>query len=447
VNLKKVTRRGFALVVIVILMAISLVAPINRSNLHDQPFYSNMLAMLDTMKPIRSAQSKILASWTKVNVTPSYEMPMAGYKPRKSFESVHDSLFARILFLQSGSSRIAIVNIDLLIFPPVLKNEIQRKLRESGAEIFLYLSATHTHNGIGGWDDSTLGRVASGEFHEEWIDSTANKIVNVITASKPIEASVSYWESDASELVVNRIAYGKGKTDGKLRGLQLKRVDSTKALVFSFSAHPTSVTKKSLSLSVDYPGSTLKLIEQDFDFGMFMGGMVGSHSFNRLEEQNFELVEKEGQLIYQKISARTNFTPKDSISISYAHIPIQFGPSQLRIADNWKVRNWVLGSLFGGLKGELTYLRIGDIIMIGTPCDFSGEIFAREGLENYVESQNKHLMVTSFNGDYIGYITHDGHYDSIKNAETRELNWVGPYYGEYFSTMIKKLIDKESAIF
>lgn len=372
---------------------------------------------------------------------------MAGYKPRDHFETVHDSVYARLMYFKLDSVNVAIINIDLLIFPPLLKEAILSKIKAKQSNVFLYFSATHTHNSIGGWDNSIAGKFVSGTFHEEWIENVAQKIAEAVTKQKPIRSVINYWESEANDLTVNRIAYEKGLEDGRIRGLQITRDDSAKALLFSFSAHPTSITKKSLSLSVDYPGKTIELIEEHFDFGMFLSGMVGSHSFEHLDKENFDLVDLEGRLVTEKINARNNFEKEDSISISYAHIPIAFGPSQLRISDNWKVRNWVLSSLLGNLKGELTYLRLGDIVMIGTPCDFSGEIFVRNGLGEFASKYNRHLMITSFNGNYVGYITYDGHYDSIRNAETREMNWVGPYYGEYFSNMIKMLIEKDMVTF
>ena len=132
----------------------------------------------------------------------------------------------------------------------------------------------------------------------------------------------------------------------------------------------------------------------------------------------------------------------DSISIHSTHVPITFGPAQLRIGKDWKVRNWAFRSVLGGLEGELTYLRIGNILMIGTPCDFSGEISVNEKLSEYAKSKGLNLIITSFNGNYVGYITHDGHYDSINRTEIREMNWVGPYYGQYFAEMINRLVDK-----
>ena len=425
----------------------ALFAPIDRTPIQEQEFFNEMVNSIDIKRLTPFNQSSISTSWARINITPTGTWPMAGYKLRSHFESVHDSLFARLLYLEIDARKIAIINIDLLIFPPLLNEAIKKKLDTSQSEVFIYQSATHTHNGIGGWDDSILGKFVSGTYHKEWIEDTANKIVEVIKNQKAVKSSISYWESNTNDLVVNRIAYSKGEEDGTLRGLEVTRADSTKALLFSFSAHPTSITKKSLALSADYPGKVIELIEQDFDFGIFLSGMVGSHSFENLNKQNFDLVDLEGELVNQRIESRKNFLTQDSISISIAHVPIEFGPSQLRISKNWKARNWVLSFLFGGLRGELTYLRLGDIVMIGTPCDFSGEIFVRDNLEMFAAKYNRHLMITSFNGDYVGYITYDGHYDSIKNAETREMNWVGPYYGEYFSTMIKKLIEKDTVTF
>ena len=383
-------------------------------------------------------------------------MPMAGYKPRDHFDSVHDSLYARLLLLKMGERSAAILSVDLLIFPPVLRDAIEKKLIKNNADVFLFPSATHTHNGLGGWDDSLLGKAVSGTFRKEWIDVTAEKIVKAIIQSELKESSLNYWESDAKELVVNRLA-PDGKKDGTLRGLQITRVDSSRAILFTFSAHPTSITSKSLALSADYPGRTIELLEQDFDFGMFLSGMVGSHRFAKIDpdtpdsyrgrEANFDLVEAEAELVNKKIKSRNTFSRLDSVSISMAHIPISFGPSQLRVSKNWKARNWILNAFSGGLKGELTYLRLGDIIMIGTPSDFSGEIFVRDSLESFARQYNKHLIITSFNGNYVGYITYDGHYDSVLKSETLEMNWVGPYHGEYFSSMIRRIIEKDAATF
>jgi neutral ceramidase len=76
------------------------------------------------------------------------------------------------------------------------------------------------------------------------------------------------------------------------------------------------------------------------------------------------------------------------------------------------------------------------------PCDFSGEILIENGVYDLAEKLDKQLIVTSFNGDYIGYITEDHHYDISKRSEIREMNWVGPHYGAYFKEILRELVQK-----
>jgi hypothetical protein len=299
-----------------LIVGIALFGPIDRTSLDYQKFFNQMTEQIENKELNTIKNNSISASWDKVNLTPRHPLPMAGYRPRDHFENVHDSLYARLLYLEIGNQSIAIINIDLLLFPPLLKAAIESKIKEIQPDMFLYFSATHTHNGIGGWENSLLGKFVSGTYHEEWIESTANGIIEVLANQKVESASLSYWENSAHELVVNRIAKSKGEEDATLRGLQIIRADSTRALLFSFSAHPTSITRKSLTLSADYPGKTIALIENDFDFGMFLGGMVGSHSFEHLEKENFELVDLEGNLVYQKIKDRQTLSNQDSASVS-----------------------------------------------------------------------------------------------------------------------------------
>ncbi|MNL88063.1 hypothetical protein D3C87_2175550 [compost metagenome] len=52
-------------------------------------------------------------------------------------------------------------------------------------------------------------------------------------------------------------------------------------------------------------------------------------------------------------------------------------------------------------------------------------------------------MVTSFNGGYIGYITHDKYFNRDL-YETKTMSWYGPYNGAYLQEVIKDIIDKLS---
>ncbi len=431
------------IVLVIVVLAIALIAPIDRTPLKEQPFYSAMMQSLDTMQFNHyPPKNKLQVGWSVGNIIPPYSMPMAGYAPRDQYESVHDSLFVRTLAISNGSVTTYLLSIDLLLFPPALMSRVNDKLKQANnASSFIYYSATHTHSGLGGWDPSLVGEFSMGDYHEEWIEETSDLIINQFkkATSEMKLASIGYLEEDASASVYNRIDR-EANTDGIIRGLQIIREDSSRAVLVSFSGHPTSLNRKSRIISGDYPAYLIKEIEKQNDFGMFMAGMMGSHGLNKFDHSNFEAIENSGKQLGE-IILESKPTFVDSIAITTKHIPVYLGPSQLRIAKNFHVRDWIMRAAMRPLQAEITYLEIGDFLLLGTSCDFSGEIYANNNLEKLAHEKGKKLMITSFNGYYTGYITADHHYDSFDKDEVRIMNWVGPYYGEYYTDIIMEILD------
>jgi neutral ceramidase len=422
-----------------------LVGSIDHTPLPEQEYYQAMMSRLDSLQTKQySPSQKLKAGWGKVNITPNHSMPMAGYRIRPGFDTVHVSLYARVIGINNGAATVYFISVDLLLFPPALKEKLNERVAEFSSKPFLYYSATHTHNGIGGWNNSVAGEFILGNYDESWVLNTTEKLV---TQLKSIEqtmqsAQLSYWQADAHEYAENRLLAG-APHDGWLRGLKLVRADSSEARLITFSAHATSISKKSKSLSGDYPSALIGELEMKKNtFGMFMAGMVGSHRLAGLNATDFELVAQAGMVLAEKISLATTNMQIDSVEIQTAHVPIIFGPAQLRLTKDLKLRNWIFSSMLDPLQGELTYVELGNIIFIGTPCDFSGEIFVTQQLAELAASNNKQLIITSFNGDYAGYITEDTHYQQVEREEVMTMNWVGPNYGTYFTEMISVLIKK-----
>jgi len=427
-------------------IVLSLVGPIDRTPLPEQSFYTGMVKNLDSLSiPSYPANGKLKAGWKKLSITPDHSMPMAGYKRRPVFETIHDSLHARIIGISNGFISCYLISADLLLFPPIIKQQVEQRLdKELPSKIFLYFGATHTHNGIGGWNNSLVGNFALGGYDEDWVNKTTTKLVEEIKAinSSMKPATLSYWETNANEYAENRLV-AAAPHDGWLRGLKIVADDSSSAQFVTFSAHATSISKKSLSLSGDYPAVLIDQIENHHNSsGMFMAGMVGSHRLAGIDATEYDLVNKAGVALNKKILTAVYDKAFDSIEIRAAHVPIYFGPSQLRLTKNWKLRNWVFNSVLNPLKGELTFLQLGNITLIGTPSDFSGELSITQKLNELAANNDQHLIITSFNGDYVGYITEDDHYELVEKEEVMAMNWVGPYYGNYFSEMISTLINK-----
>ena len=67
----------------------------------------------------------------------------------------------------------------------------------------------------------------------------------------------------------------------------------------------------------------------------------------------------------------------------------------------------------------------------------SGEF--NPSLDSVAAQMNMDVLVTSFNGGYIGYITPGKYYD-VDHYETRLMNWYAPGTGEYVRNSLKKLM-------
>ncbi|MEZ4944056.1 MAG: hypothetical protein R2804_00880 [Cyclobacteriaceae bacterium] len=429
---------------ILFILLLSLVAPIDYTPLKNQPFYSRMLEKLDTFQLESYPASKdIEVGWSQFSIVPDYSLPLAGYKPREHFTNVHDSVFMKIMAINNGGITAYLISADLLIFPPVLKDLIISKFSPESAS-FIYFSATHTHSSIGSWDPSLLGDLLMGEYDKDWVEAIANKTVVHMGKAKELSqpAEIGYWDVDVSEYVGNRID-SDSPVDGKMRGLRVVRNDSSKALLYALGAHPTLISKAFTAVSADYPGEIAKSVSHEYEFSQYLAGTVGSQRFEGfLTSSNYELTGKVGGLFSSYILNAPQVPLPQNIEIKTGKIHLEQGPSQLRLLQDVKLRDWVFKAVSRPLDAELTILQLGNVLMVGTSCDFSGELAVVEQLEKLANQKELKLIITSFNGDYTGYITEDSHYCTSDDEEVMALNWVGPYFGKYYAEIIKRIIDK-----
>ena len=212
----------------------------DRTPYQQTAFYQQMNLRLDSLAshPLGiDSVSPLLAGWSKVNITPTHPMPTAGYGNRKGkpYESIHDSIYARAIFLQQGQTRVAIVACDLLIIPPELSILLRNQIQLAGIDYaHLYLGATHAHNSIGGWGKRYIGELFAGKYDSAMVQKLATAIISSVkkaaTTLAPIELQSSVIES--AEWVKNRTMGNKGSTDPFLRVLYLmqKNNPSSKAI-------------------------------------------------------------------------------------------------------------------------------------------------------------------------------------------------------------------------
>lgn len=424
---------------IILFLAFS-IAPINRSQPQEHAYYNEMLERITPQHAL--AKGKLSVGFARENLTPSYPTALAGYGNRrgKKFDSVHDSIYVRAMVISNGATRVAIVSADLLIIPPTVTERLEQALPAIGFTLDnTYLGATHTHNSIGNWAKGAT-EFLYGAYDDSIVTLITDKIVRCIqqASANTAPASLRYGQIPVGKAVDNRIIDG-GPVDSLLRVIDVVRNDSTRLLLMSYTAHATCLFSKDLSLSRDYPGKLVDEVEAGgYTFAMFLAGSVGSHGCNAPEYGQQCVDWMTGHLLPKLTDPKTWLVPVQDSSLLMYRVPLALGPPQVKISKDWRVRPWLFHAAFGGSDPYLTALRLGDITLLGTPCDFSGEF--NPALDSVAAKNGAHTIVTSFNGAYIGYITPLKYYD-VDHYETRLMNWYGPGTGEYLETCLEKMLN------
>jgi len=101
------------------------------------------------------------------------------------------------------------------------------------------------------------------------------------------------------------------------------------------------------------------------------------------------------------------------------------------------LRPYLFKWAFGNYPHYVSVMVLGETLLIGMPCDFSGELAVP--LYEKARALGYQLIITSFNGDYAGYVIKDEWYD-LPKYEARTMSWYGPYAGQYFTEIINRII-------
>ena len=81
--------------------------------------------------------------------------------------------------------------------------------------------------------------------------------------------------------------------------------------------------------------------------------------------------------IAKKISAHKGEEREmKNTTIEMHRVPLELSELQPKVLHDWRLRPWLFRGAFGEYPTFISVLRIGDIVFLGTPCDFSGEFNA-----------------------------------------------------------------------
>lgn len=434
---------GSLIIVVVVLMALLLIPQDRTTDL--SPMLAVMQQRIDSLPAPLPAQHSLTVGYARRNITPARLTATAGYGSRlgKTVASVQDSIFVRCLVIDNGAAKVAIVSADLLLMPPEVALLLERELPAIGfSGSNTYFGATHTHNSVGHWSRGAMA-IMYGSYDDSLVRMITQAILTAIRSAdvSKVKALVSSAQIPVAGAVRNRINRTH-PVDSLLRVVRIEREDGARLLLLNFTAHATCLSDGNLVLSGDYPGRLSKTLEAGgYDLAMFMAGAVGSHGA-RTKDREWACVEEMSAKLSAAVDARGNVQPITDSTLWIGRVALPLPEAQFKVFGTWRLRPWVFNRLMGEYPVYLSVVRIGSLVLLGAPCDFSGEFYPP--LDEAAAARGMQTMVTSFNGGYIGYVTPKAYYD-VNHYETQLMNWYGPGAGEYVTACMEMLLARSSS--
>lgn len=206
-----------------------------------------------------------------------------GYYLQRTWQTVHDELFATALVIDSGDVAVAVIALDLMVVGEQFTDEVRRAVhRETGLPPEnIMVCCTHTHNAPASQGLEGVGAVDP--VYEQWsARQAATAAILAWQDREPAELYVGHTE--VTGLTFNRTREG-GAVDPNLTVLVARRPDrSVLATVVNFQAHPTvSTNLRPRSVSRDVPGRICDRVETAFPqaTAMYLQGACGDVNFLR----------------------------------------------------------------------------------------------------------------------------------------------------------------------
>lgn len=372
------------------------------------------------------------------------QMPLAGYGDRRGRPAtgMHDELFVKALALRVGDQVGVFVGADALIVPREValaaEQRLAAELKLSRAQ--LYLGATHTHCSLGAWGEGPVAEAFAGPFQpgvREWFAECIVAAVRAALADlRP--ASLGHGRFDASQWVRNRLVGALGRVDPEFSFLVVKRDDGRLAVLGSFAAHATILGSEVMEFSGDYPGAWQRAIEAATGgLALFLAGGTGSHA-PVPGEKGFAGVERMGQALARTLLDQLSQVPLTNV-ITFGMVGLEVTLPQLnwRVSDGLRLRPWLARRLLRLPEHSfLQAVRLGDVVWLSTPSDFSGELAL--ALKDTLRARGLDAVVTSFNGDFVGYVIPSRYYH-LGGYEPRLMSFFGPYVPDYFEELLRGL--------
>jgi hypothetical protein len=228
--------------------------------------------------PLAAAGAELKAGVARVEITPPTGLPMYGYGSRKATSiGILDPLMARVVVLEAGEKRMALVVLDLgEVFAAPWIRRLRAETQKSCGISYVLVAATHTHSGPDidddyppqarpDWETGVLEKVSRAieEAHEHAVAIRLGTGYGVAYAGhnrlrvNP-NGTVTWFE-------INKTMIPTSPIDPTVSVLRLDTAEGQPlAILVNYACHPVIFGPDNLQYSADWPGVMIRTVERDF---------------------------------------------------------------------------------------------------------------------------------------------------------------------------------------
>ena len=433
--------------------------PVVQASYLNSDYFKITTTRIDSLKKSSVIQNdSIQAGFARVSITPALnspedniaegkftQVPLAGFGARKGKPAtgIHDSIFVKAVALKSGNQTLVLVAADLLIMPPNIIDSVTYVLALKGIKRDkVYFSATHTHSSLGAWGPGFVGGQFAGDENkniERWLVQQIAKAVTLsLNDLKP--ARIGTGSFNAAPYTRNRVVGDAGTKNDDFSFISVEQIGHKKAILGSYSAHSTTMGAGNMEISADYPGYWVRKMEKtSVDYALFLAGSVGSQSPSG-EGKGFDRPKMIGESLADSLANHLPLCEKSAkVVFTTMSVRLQLPEYHMRLTTKLNLSTFLSKKLMPlPQNAYLQAVRIGKMVWISAPCDFSGEYALQ--IKQALAMKGFKANITSFNGSYVGYIV-PSRYFYLDEYEPKLMGWFGPTMGDYTMDLIHQITE------
>jgi hypothetical protein len=392
---------------------------------------------------------------------------MAGFQNRRPAQGIHDDLWARAVVIDDGTTRLALVALDLIGFGNDRVIRVRQRVPSSAGVTYLTVSSTHQHEGpdmLGLWGPGDYRSGVDAEYAAFVEKQAANAVVAAVANLRPARLKFAMDATGAAPLVADTRPPKVFDNAVKVMQVLDARRDSTLGTLVVWGNHPEVLWNKNLQLTSDFAHYLRSSLEKSLGgTAVFVNGAVGGlmttdpdtpvaepGTGRMLKEPTFQKAAAVGNtvatLALNALKTSTDTLSRGTLRLRARTIELPLDNALYKIG----VYTGLLGvgyTRWGHFRSEVAAWCLGPATFVAVPGELYPELFyggveAPKGQDFPIKKPTdpplaplagKYPFLLGLTGDELGYILPKSQWDAeapftydYQERPYGEINSVGP---------------------